>query len=54
VPGSQYDVEVYATSVCGKSLSMEVKVKTRMEGKHFMESLRWLDSQEDLLLENQT
>ena len=34
VPGSQYDFEVYTTSVCGKSSSAYVKVETTMEGEH--------------------
>lgn len=38
VPGSQYDFEVYATSVCGKSLSTYVKVETGVEGEHFLET----------------
>ena len=37
MPGSQYDFEVYATSVCGKSSSAYLKVETmRVEGKHFL------------------
>ena len=38
MPGSQYDFEVYATSVCGKSSSAFLKVETtmRVEGKHFL------------------
>ena len=39
VPGSQYNFEVYVSSVCGKSSSAYVKVETRMEGKHFWETL---------------
>ena len=39
VPGSQYEFEVYATSVCGKSSSTYVEVETGMEGEHFLETL---------------
>ena len=39
VPGSQYDFEVYATSVCGNSTSSYVEVETRMEGEHFLLTL---------------
>ena len=39
VPGSQYDFEVYVSSVCGKSSSAYVKVETGMEGKHLTETL---------------
>ena len=38
VPGSQYDFEVYGSSVCGLSSSIYVKVETTMEGEHFLES----------------
>ena len=39
VPGSQYDFEVYVSSVCAKSLSAYVKGETGMEGKHLTETL---------------
>lgn len=41
VPGSQYDFEVYATSVCGKSSPACVKVETKMEGGHFLVTLMY-------------
>ena len=34
VPGSNYKFELYGTSVCGKSLPIELKVETKMAGKH--------------------
>ena len=40
VPGSQYDFEVYVSSVCGKSSSAYVDVETRIEGRHFLETDR--------------
>jgi len=33
VPGSNYQFQVYGTSVCGKSSSIEVTVETKIAGK---------------------
>ena len=34
VPGSQYDFEVYRSSICSKSSSVSLKVETTMQGEH--------------------
>lgn len=34
VPGSNYKFEVYGTSLCGKSFTVDLKVETKMAGKH--------------------
>ena len=39
VPGSRYNFEGYATSVCGNSSSAYVNVETPMEGEHFLMTL---------------
>ena len=39
VPGSNYTFEVYGTSVCGESLSIFLKVETKMAGEYSIEAL---------------
>ena len=34
VPGSNYNFEIYGTSVCGKSSSINLKVETNTMGEH--------------------
>lgn len=34
VPGSNYNFEIYGTSVCGESLSLNLKVDTNSTGEH--------------------
>ena len=33
VPGSNYQFQVYGTSVCGQSFPVELKVETKIAGK---------------------
>ena len=33
VPGSNYQFQVYGTSVCGKSLAIKLTVETKITGK---------------------
>ena len=34
VPGSNYQFQVYGTSVCGQSFPIELKVETKIAGKY--------------------
>ena len=38
VPGSNYQFQVYVTSVCGKSSAIQLKVDTKIAGKYEIET----------------